>query len=146
VKWENKMTDKIEFAGERISEAILVSAIELDAAALKSLEDIELTGYKWILTRASLNRRCWREAPFNKAYMNWSAQCWAYLAVNEDDASGPEYKHEWIKLRYNFGSADCAQSSRCSHVTGKLRHCHGAKLTATYKTQTGQEGSLEVSV
>jgi hypothetical protein len=130
---------------------------DLDGKTTEGSEDfaIELTDeqqrlvggdYKWIIFRASLNRRCWREAPFNKAYMNWAARGWAHLGKTQTDPTGPAYTCEWIKLRYNYGNKDCASSSSCNHTTGKLRHCHGGTLNAIFKDQWGREKTVTVSV
>ena len=123
------------------SEVVARDSVELSTDELE-----KFSGYKYIIYRVELNRRCWRELPLNKAYMNWAAKCWSHLAKSKDDLSGPPYTCKWIKLRYNYGSKDCVDASSCSHTSGKRRHCHGGTLTGSFHNQSGKTKSVAVTI
>ena len=78
--------------------------------------------------------------------MNCAAKVWTDLANDTNAPSEPAYTCTWIKLRYKYGSRDCADANSCSHTSDKLHHCHGARLKGFFKARHGAEWHASASV
>ena len=114
-------------------------AERLDSSDSSNSDLIE-EGYKWIICRVSLSRRC----EGGKSW--WSARCWSHLAKEETDQNGPAYTCQWIRLRYRHEDKTKHNTSSVYDSKNNMDGCQRTQLRGIFKLQSGKESNVVTSV